>query len=153
GETPALPGGGCVLESLWPRDARMQSFVVFPCHLEFRLSPTMSPTSSLRRPVQVVVVAWFALSIGLPGFAAESKMLNALFIGNSFTGRHNLSQLVKAMAEAGNPGLHFEVTTVIYGGRTLRDHWRLGTQNFVKLATITPAEVRATIQTLEETLA
>ena len=79
---------------------------------------------------------------------AEDKSLNVLFIGNSFTGRHNLSQVVKTMAEAGQPGLKFEVTTVIYGGRTLKDHWRLGTQNFVKLASLTPTEEEATIQSL-----
>ena len=104
-----------------------------------------------------LVAAFAAVLLLLPSApsvrAAEPKTLNALFIGNSFTGRHNLSQLVKAMAEAGNPGLRFEVTTVIYGGRTLKDHWRLGTQNFVRLAEITPTEVQATIQSLEETMA
>jgi len=39
--------------------------------------------------------------------AAKQKTLNVLFIGNSFTGRHNLSQVVKAMAEAGNRTLRF----------------------------------------------
>jgi hypothetical protein len=81
---------------------------------------------------------------------AEDKSLNVLFIGNSFTGRHNLSQVVKTMAEAGQPGLKFEVTTVIYGGRTLKDHWRLGTQNFVKLASLTRDEEEATIRSLRE---
>lgn len=84
------------------------------------------------------------------GLRAEERVLNALFIGNSFTARHNLSQVVKAMAEAGQPGLKLEVTTVIYGGRTLEDHWRLGSQNFVKLATLSPAEEEATLQNLRE---
>ena len=57
----------------------------------------------------------------------ENKTLNVLFIGNSFTAGHNLAQVVKAMAEAGDPDLSFDVTTVIYGGRRLVDHWRLGT--------------------------
>ena len=83
---------------------------------------------------------------------AADQTLNVLFIGNSYTGRHNLSQVVKAMAEAGNPGLHFQVTTVIYGGRTLKDHWRLGTQNFVNIAALKPDQVRATVATLEQTL-
>jgi len=81
---------------------------------------------------------------------ATGKSVNVLFIGNSFTGRHDLSQLVKAMAEAGQPGLKFEVTTVIYGGRTLKDHWRLGTQNFVKLTSLTPTEEQATIEALRK---
>ena len=81
------------------------------------------------------------------------KTLNVLFIGNSYTARHNLAQLVKSMAEAGNPGLRFEVDSVIYGGRRLVDHWRLGTQNFVQIATLTPSQEQATIQSLEEMLA
>jgi hypothetical protein len=79
---------------------------------------------------------------------AETSTLNVLFIGNSYTARHNLAQVVKSMAEAGNSGLTFKPTTVIYGGRTLSDHWRLGTQNYVKLHSLTRAEEEATIASL-----
>jgi len=113
-----------------------------------------------KRPVihkLTLIVAIVAACLFLTGEqaarAAEERTLHVLFIGNSFTGRHNLSQVVKAMAEAGNPNLRFEVATVIYGGRTLKDHWRLGTQNYVKIATLTLAEEQATIKSLEETLA
>ena len=103
------------------------------------------------------LAAGAALSLALivPGVAAaaEPQTLTALFIGNSFTGRHTLSAVVKAMAEAGNPGLKLEVTPLIYGGRTLKDHWRLGTQNFVNLTTVKPAEVEATLAALKETIA
>ena len=106
-------------------------------------------------PTYIIAILLACLSLlgEQPLRAAEKKTLNVLFIGNSFTGRHNLSQVVKAMAEAGDPNLHFDVTTVIYGGRTLADHWRLGTQNFVKITTLTAAEEQATIKGLEETLA
>lgn len=83
----------------------------------------------------------------------EKKTLNVLFIGNSFTARHNLSSVVKAMAEAGQPGLTFNRTDIIYGGRTLKDHWRLGTQNIVKQSTLTEAEEKATIAALEKAVA
>ena len=69
--------------------------------------------------------------------AVKTKKLNVLFIGNSFTACHDLSQVVKAMAEAGDPNLSFEVTTVLYGGRRLVDHWRLGTPNLVRKAVTT----------------
>lgn len=85
--------------------------------------------------------------------AARPKKLNVLFIGNSFTACHNLAQVVKAMAEAGDPSLCFDVTTVIYGGRRLVDHWRLGTPNFVRIAELTAAEEQATIKSLEEMVA
>ncbi len=113
----------------------------------------MIPSCFSRRSFAAFAAALLVLSSGLRLAAAEAKTLNVLFIGNSFTGRHTLSEVVKAMAEAGNPGLRFEVTTVIYGGRTLKDHWRLGTQNFVSRAGLTPEAVRATIQGLEETAA
>lgn len=93
-----------------------------------------------------------ALPISSPA-QEEKKTLNVLFIGNSYTARHNLSTVVKAMAEAGNPGLTFNRTDVIYGGRTLKDHWRLGTQNIVSQATVTEAEEKATIAALEKAVA
>lgn len=85
--------------------------------------------------------------------AAESEKketLNVLFIGNSYTARHKLAQVVKQMAEAGNPGLTLNPTTVIYGGRRLVDHWNLGTQNYVKLHVLTQAEQEQTITSLVE---
>jgi hypothetical protein len=80
----------------------------------------------------------------------EPKELNVLFIGNSYTARHNLATVVKSMAEAGNPRLTFNVTQVIYGGRRLVDHWRLGTQNFVRVSELTADEEKATITALEK---
>ncbi len=108
---------------------------------------------SKQRLAIVIAAVFGVLGSGFHTAAAESRTLNALFIGNSFTGRHNLSQIVKAMAEAGDPNLRFEVTTVIYGGRTLKDHWRLGTQNFVRIAALTAEEERLTIKSLDETVA
>lgn len=101
----------------------------------------------------VVLVSGFSPEVQRSACGTESKTLNVLFIGNSYTGRHKLSQVVKAMAEAGDPTLRFEVATVIYGGRRLVDHWRLGTPNIVKLATLTAAEQQATIQSLEAMVA
>ncbi|MBL9211652.1 MAG: hypothetical protein JNL92_14365 [Opitutaceae bacterium] len=99
--------------------------------------------------------AALAVSALVPGGMAAQppETLTVLFIGNSFTGRHTLSAVVKAMAEAGNPGLKLEVTTLLYGGRTLKDHWRLGTQNFVNHTTLKPAEVEATLAALKESVA
>ena len=64
---------------------------------------------------------------------SKKEALNVLFIGNSYTARHNLANVVKMMAEEGNPGLSLNPTTVIYGGRTLSDHWAMGTQNMVRI--------------------
>jgi hypothetical protein len=84
--------------------------------------------------------------------APPTKELKVLFIGNSYTARHNLAQVVKAMAEEGQPGLSFQPTSVIYGGRRMLDHWRLGTQNIVNSHSVTGEEIKSTIKDLEETL-
>lgn len=103
---------------------------------------------------RLALTALTALALVRTAPAADApRTLNVLFIGNSFTARHNLSTVVKAMAEAGNPGLTFNRTDVIYGGRTLKDHWRLGTQNIVKQCTLTEAEEKATIAALEKDVA
>jgi hypothetical protein len=83
-------------------------------------------------------------------FQANSEQLNVLFIGNSYTARHNLATVVKDMAEAGNPGLTFNTTSVIYGGRTLKDHWRLGTQHIVNQHSVTKEAIEATVEILKE---
>lgn len=78
------------------------------------------------------------------------KTLKVLFVGNSYTARHRLANVVKSLAESGNPQLVFEPTTVIYGGRTLADHWRLGTANYLQLESLTAADEKQTIAKLEE---
>lgn len=85
-----------------------------------------------------------------PSDAAEGKReLKVLFIGNSYTARHNLAQTVKKMAEAGQPGLTLEPTQVIYGGRRPVDHWNLFTQNIVTQYKVTPEEIKKAITELE----
>ena len=80
---------------------------------------------------------------------AAGKTMNVLFVGNSYTARHNLANVVKQLAEAGNPGMTFNPTQVIYGGRTLSDHWRLGTQHIVNQHSVTEQEVQETISHLQ----
>lgn len=111
-------------------------------------------TSLLRAVLAAsVLVCSVSFAAEPPPQAAAKKTLNVLFIGNSFTACHNLSQVVKKMAEEGDPALCFDVTTVLYGGRRLVDHWRLGTANFVRLWELTAAEEQATVQALEEMVA
>jgi len=102
----------------------------------------------------IVILSTCLSPAGEPSPRAKGqRTLNVLFIGNSYTARHKLSQVIKAMAEAGDPNLRFDVATVIYGGRRLVDHWRLGTQNYVKIASLTPDEEQVTIKSLEEMIA
>ncbi|MGC3970991.1 MAG: SGNH/GDSL hydrolase family protein [Pirellulales bacterium] len=91
-----------------------------------------------------------AVSKAEPPITSSTRKVKVLFLGNSFTARHNLAHLVKAMIEAGNPNCKFDVTTVIYGGRTPADHWRLHSQNFVNFSTLTVEQEKASIAALEK---
>jgi len=106
-----------------------------------------SPANRLLFATSLLIATCGSLAPGSAAGAGE-KPLEALFIGNSYTARHKLSEVVKAMAEAGNPGLAFKPTTIIYGGRRLADHWRLGSQNFIRLSELTDDEEKATIAAL-----
>ncbi len=110
----------------------------------------------LNRTLMITAVVCLILSPNSGGSTAsamsadEKETLNVLFIGNSYTARHNLARVVKQMAEAGNPELTMNPATVIYGGRRLVDHWNLGSQNYVKLHALTRAEQEQTISSLEK---
>ena len=99
----------------------------------------------------VAVICFLSLVRQVPAQEAASRTtLKVLFIGNSYTARHNLADVVEAMAEAGNPGIDLQTTSVIYGGRTLADHSRLGTLNFVRLHELTRDEEEATFAELKQ---
>ncbi|EDL62207.1 homocysteine S-methyltransferase family protein [Gimesia maris] len=107
----------------------------------------------LRMLTSILCLCFISVYMKSDADAAESdqkETLNVLFIGNSYTARHNLAQVVKKMAEAGHPKLTFKPTTVIYGGRRLVDHWNLGSQNYVKLDELTSEEEKQTITGLQK---
>ena len=102
------------------------------------------------RRLAAIVLALGALRPPLAAAPADSsaRTLHVLFLGNSFTNRHTLARIVKDMAEAGEPNLKFEYVSVIYAARTLADHWKFASQNYIQLATLTAEEQARTIATL-----
>jgi hypothetical protein len=60
----------------------------------------------------------------VPGQETGKQDINVLFIGNSYTGVHNLPELVAQMAEAKNKS--FRYTKHVPGGRTFERHWQEG---------------------------
>ncbi len=122
-----------------------------------RIHPVAGPTIQLCPPGQIKTMKFprtltalaILLCTSILGIAQEKKTLNVLFIGNSYTARHNLAKTVKALAEEADPALSFNPSAVIYGGRTLSDHWQLGTQNVVNLHALTADEVNASLATLK----
>jgi hypothetical protein len=81
------------------------------------------------------------------------RTLNVLFIGNSYTGRHNLARIVQALAEFGSPGLRFHSEQVVYGGRTLECHWDFKSQNWIRVADLTAKEQQRTVEEFERRVA
>ena len=113
----------------------------------------MDPSSFILRPL-LLRGLWFSLYCLLSSSSAEGDTtVNALFIGNSYTARHDLAQSVGAFVEANESGLDFQPYTVIYAGSTLADHWRLGSANFVGINDLTIAEQKTPIASLEKAAA
>jgi len=71
-----------------------------------------------------------------------AKEINILFVGNSFTFRHDLPNLVKTVFEEGQPDLNVNVDKVVYGGQDLfRHHDLYFSQSAVRLNSITIPEI------------
>lgn len=103
----------------------------------------------MNRAVLAAVIFLFALFPSL-----EGKEINMLFIGNSFTARHDIPKLVKEVFEEGQPDLTVNVEKVIYGGQDqFRHHDLYHSGNFVRFNSITVPEIeksKAAIQQLME---
>ena len=65
------------------------------------------------------VIAFLAVALAVPSSAEE---LNILFLGNSFTARHDIAGLVEQILEEGDPSVDVQVHRVIYGGQNMFTH-------------------------------
>lgn len=84
-----------------------------------------------------ILLIAFATTAGKAQTQPDSQ-LNILFIGNSFTYRHNLPALVKTVCEEGQPGLTVNTRHVVYGGQNLFTHWTyFHSQTTLEMSTIT----------------
>lgn len=80
---------------------------------------------------------------------SASEKITLLFIGNSFTARHNLPDLVTTLARQGNPKLQTHSESVVYGGRDLFRHWELfKSQDLLKINTLTNEDFQKTLEDL-----
>lgn len=80
----------------------------------------------------------------------DAKEINMLFMGNSFTKRSNLPQLVKQVFEEGQPDLTVNVDKIIYGGMDLfRHHDLCLSETAVRLNTITIPEIEEKIKAIQ----
>ena len=92
--------------------------------------------------IAVTVLAALCGWCGDAAGAGKKGDLNVLFIGNSFTFRNDLPTVVQALAVDGNPGMKFEFTKLVYGGRRLEQHWeQFRSQSLLRLPDVTKADL------------
>lgn len=101
-----------------------------------------------------ILILVTSLAINYCATAQEQDEMNILFIGNSFTARHDLSQLVKKVFEEGNPDLKVNVDQMIYGGQSLFQHTKYYySHTFIEQASIDDSIIDARIKRMEDFLA
>ena len=71
----------------------------------------------MRRKLVIIGMLLLASLAGV-----EAKEINMLFMGNSFTFRHDLPQLVRQVLEEGQPDLTVNVERIVYGGQDMFRH-------------------------------
>lgn len=85
--------------------------------------------------------------------AVAAKDVEVLFLGNSYTNRHNQPDLVERVMEEGDPDTDYRMSRVIYGGQNMFKHATYYfSQTFIEQATISDAEIRARIVAMEALL-
>ena len=85
--------------------------------------------------------------------AKAQEEINILFIGNSFTFRHNLPELVKQVFEEGHPELTVNVEKVVYGGQNMFMHSSYYmSHTFIEQRTISDETINARINEMENFL-
>jgi len=82
-----------------------------------------------------IAIALLAVASAVPSYAEE---LNILFLGNSFTARHDIAGLVEKILEEGDPTADVQVQRVIYGGQNMFKHSTYYfSQSFIEQSTLT----------------
>lgn len=100
-----------------------------------------------------LVMTCVAAEPALPAQAdASSKETQSfLFIGNSFTMRHQLPTLFATLAQEGLPGTSVKTEIVGYGGKNLFQHWELyRSYNRLNLSDRSPDDIKNEIRELTD---
>jgi len=111
------------------------------------------------KPEKLPIISKFILAvIGMLLLASlgavEAKEINMLFMGNSFTFRHDLPKLVKQVFEEGQPDLTVNVERIVYGGQDMfRHHDLYFSETAVRLNSITIPEIEEKTAVIESMLA
>ena len=85
--------------------------------------------------------------------SSTAEELNILFIGNSFTARHDIAGLVEQILEEGDPETDVNVQRVIYGGQNMFKHSTFYfSQSVIEQSTLTQDAIQNRIAKMKEFL-
>ena len=97
-----------------------------------------------------IAITFLAAALAHP---ASAQMLNMLFLGNSFTARHDIAGLVERILEEGDPTTDVYVQRVIYGGQNMFKHSTYYfSQSFIEQSTLTNEQINGRIARMKEFL-
>ncbi len=94
-----------------------------------------------------IAITFLAAALAHP---ASAQMLNMLFLGNSFTARHDIAGLVERILEEGDPTTDVQVQRVIYGGQNMFKHSTYYfSQSFIEESRLTEDAIARRIETMK----
>ena len=94
-----------------------------------------------------ITIVLLAVASAAPSSAEE---LNILFLGNSFTARHDIAGLVEQILEEGDPTTDVQVQRLIYGGQNMFKHSTYYfSQSFIEQSTLTEETITQRIATMK----
>ena len=97
-----------------------------------------------------ITIALLAIAFTAPGSATELKIL---FLGNSFTARHDVAGLVEKILEEGDPATDVQVQRVVYGGQNMFKHSTYYfSQSFIEQSNLSNKQINERIATMREFL-
>ena len=122
----------------------------------FKLTIQQGRMTNLGIFPKIIVLALFLLVLPYTLHTAEppkttDKSNSFLFIGNSFTFRHELKDIFKTLAMEGNPGTNFIAERITYGGRDMFRHYDMfRSQDLLCLGSLTDAKLRESIDEMRK---
>jgi hypothetical protein len=100
----------------------------------------------------IVALTLSLLLLSLSASAADeaTREIKILFLGNSFTARHDIAGLVEQILEEGDPTTDVQVQRVIYGGQNMFKHSTYYfSQSFIEQSTLTNVQINDRIATMK----
>lgn len=103
--------------------------------------------------IAVLALSLLLLPLSASAIDEATREIKILFLGNSFTARHDIPGLVEQILEEGNPTTDVQVQRVIYGGQNMFKHSTYYfSQSFIEQSALTKVQIKDRIATMKEFL-